>query len=187
MSVAMAGEKQNIIQAVKDYGRQLFGFIRKRVSSEEDAEDILQDVWYQLSSQTKSEDIISLSGWLYRVAKNRITDNYRRKKENSLEDMMMSEDEDGEWRLPEIMLTEEASPETIQLQQLFKEELADALNELPENQRNVFILNELEDITLQEIADRERENIKTIISRKRYAIQYLRKRLEYLSNEFFNE
>lgn len=186
MSLAMAVEKQNIIQAVKNYGRQLFGFIRSRVRSEEDAEDILQDVWYQLSSQTKSEDILSLSGWLYRVAKNRITDTYRRKKESSLEDMM-SEEEEGEWQLPDIMLAEEAGPETKQLQQLFREELADALNELPENQRNVFIWNELEDMTLQEIANIEKENIKTIISRKRYAVQYLRKRLEFLNQEFFNE
>jgi RNA polymerase sigma factor (sigma-70 family) len=186
MSVAMAGEKQNIIQAVKNYGRQLFGFIRSRVNSEEDAEDILQDVWYQFSSQTKSEDIISISGWLYRVARNRITDNYRKKRENSLEDMM-AEDEDGEWQLPDILVAEEADTETTQLQQLFRQELADALNELPENQRNVFIWNELEDMTLQEIADSESENIKTIISRKRYAVQYLKKRLEFLNKQFFNE
>jgi RNA polymerase sigma factor (sigma-70 family) len=176
MTVAMAGEKQNIIQAVKNYGRQLFGFIRSRVNTEEDAEDILQDVWYQLSSQTRSEDIVSLSGWLYRVARNRIADNYRKKKEDSLEDMAV-ENEDGEWQLPDILFSAE----------LFRVELAEALGELPENQRNVFIWNELEELTLQEIADREKENIKTIISRKRYAVQHLRTRLEYLNNEFFNE
>jgi RNA polymerase sigma factor (sigma-70 family) len=182
----MAGEKLNIIQAVKNYGRQLFGFIRSRVNSEEDAEDILQDVWYQLSSQTKSEDIISLSGWLYRVARNKITDNYRKKRENSLEDMI-GEEEEGEWTLPYILMAEDADAETLQLQKLFREELAEALHELPENQRQVFIWNELEDKTMQEIADKEKENIKTIISRKRYAVQYLRKRLEYLNQEFFNE
>ncbi len=186
MTVAMAGEKQNIIQAVKNYGRQLFGFIRSRVRSEEDAEDILQDVWYQLSSQTRSEDIVSLSGWLYRVARNRIADNYRKKKEDRLEDMAV-EGEDGEWQLPDLIFSAESDPATRQLQQLFREELAEALGELPENQRNVFIWNELEEMTLQEIADREKENIKTIISRKRYAVQHLRARLEYLNNEFFNE
>lgn len=186
MYAEMAGEKQNIIQAVKNYGRQLFGFIRSRVSTEEDAEDILQDVWYQLSSQTKSEDIVSISGWLYRVARNRITDSYRRKKENSLDDML-AEDEEGVWDVPDFMVAETADPETIQLQKMFQEELADALGELPDNQRKVFIWNELEDMTLQEIADRENENLKTIISRKRYAVQYLRKRLGFLNNEFFNE
>lgn len=186
MHVAMAGEKQNIIQAVKDYGRQLFGFIRNRVSSQEDAEDILQDVWYQFSAQTKSEDIVSISGWLYRVARNRISDSYKRKKENSLEDMM-AEDEEGIWQVPEFMIAESIDPETLQLQKMFREELVQALDELPVNQRRVFIWNELEDMTLQQIAQREKENIKTIISRKRYAVQYLRKRLDYLNNEFFNE
>jgi len=192
MHVAMAGEKQNIIQAVKDYGRQLFGFIRNRVSSQEDAEDILQDVWYQFSAQTKSEDIVSISGWLYRVARNRISDSYKRKKENSLEDMMAEDEEgiwheEGIWQVPEFMTAESIDPETLQLQKMFREELVQALDELPDNQRRVFIWNELEDMTLQQIAQREKENIKTIISRKRYAVQYLRKRLDYLNNEFFNE
>lgn len=113
MTAAMAGEKQNIVQAVKTYGRQLFAFIRSRVSNEEDAEDILQDVWYQLSSQTKSEDIISLSGWLYRVARNRITDNYRRKKDNSL-DHLLTEDEEGIWQVPEFMAADTDDPATLQ-------------------------------------------------------------------------
>jgi RNA polymerase sigma factor (sigma-70 family) len=81
MELLMAEKKQNIIQAIGDYGRQLFGFIRVRVNNNEDAEDILQDVWYQLSSQAKLDDIESISGWLYRVARNRITDTYRKKKE----------------------------------------------------------------------------------------------------------
>ena len=74
MTLVMAEKKQNIIQAVKDYGRQLMGFIRGRVHTDEDAEDILQEVWYQLSSHAKLEDIESISGWLYRVARNKITD-----------------------------------------------------------------------------------------------------------------
>jgi RNA polymerase sigma factor (sigma-70 family) len=186
MTAAMAGEKQNIVQAVKTYGRQLFAFIRSRVSNEEDAEDILQDVWYQLSSQTKSEDIISLSGWLYRVARNRITDNYRRKKDNSL-DHLLTEDEEGVWQVPEFMAADTDDPATLQWQAMFRETLAEALDALPEKQRNVFVWNELEDMTLQQIADQEKENIKTIISRKRYAVQHLRKRLEFLNQEFFDQ
>ena len=178
----MAQEKQNIIQAIGDYGRQLFGFIRGRVNTNEDAEDILQDVWYQLSSQAKFEDIESISGWLYRVAKNRITDTYRKKKTAILTEMT-----EEEWIAPEFMSDNSGDPETPQLQKIFRETLLEALQELPENQRNVFIWNELEDKTLQEIADYEKENIKTIISRKRYAVQHLRKRLEFLYNEFLND
>lgn len=182
----MAEKKQNIIQTVKEYGRQLFGFIRGRVSSDEDAEDILQDVWYQLSSQAKLEDIESISGWLYRVARNKITDTYRKKKEMVLNENE-ADDEDDAWMVPAFMLADNSNPETKQLRQLFHESFFEALQELPENQRNVFIWNELEDKTMQEIANREKENIKTIISRKRYAVQYLRKRLEFLYNEFLND
>lgn len=99
----------------------------------------------------------------------------------------MAEDEEGIWQVPEFMIAESIDPETLQLQKMFREELVQALDELPDNQRRVFIWNELEDMTLQQIAQREKENIKTIISRKRYAVQYLRKRLDYLNNEFFNE
>ena len=180
----MAAEKNSIIQTIKSYGEQLFGFIRSRVPSNEDAEDILQDVWYQLSNQSSPEEINSMSGWLYRVAKNKITDKYRRKKENSLDDFF-TEDEEG-LNLAEIFLTDENNPDTKELQQLFWETLFDALEELPKNQRDVFILNEMEDKTLQQIADMQGEKLKTIISRKRYAVLHLRKRLEDLYNEFMN-
>ena len=186
MSLVMAEKKQNIIQAVTNYGRQLFGFIRGRVQTDEDAEDILQEVWYQLSSQAKLEDIESVSGWLYRVARNKITDTYRKKKEEALDDVDTVQDDD-EWTVPSFMLAENYDAETAQLQKLFRQSLFDALQELPPNQRNVFIWNELNDMTLQEIARREKENIKTIISRKRYAVQHLRRRLEFLYNDFLND
>jgi RNA polymerase sigma factor (sigma-70 family) len=185
MELVMTQKKQNIIQAVKQYGRQLFGFIQGRVNSDEDAEDILQEVWYQLSSQAKIEDIESISGWLYRVAKNKITDTYRKKKTTSLYKNNTAEEEE-EWAVPAFMLSDKGDPETEQLKKLFYQTLFDALEELPDSQRNVFIWNELEDKTLQQIADKEKENIKTIISRKRYAVQHLRKRLEFLYTEFFN-
>ena len=82
----MAAEKQNIIETIKAYSRQLFGFIRSRVRTEEDAEDILQDVWYQFSNQPALDDIESVSGWLYRVARNKITDSFRKKRNESIED-----------------------------------------------------------------------------------------------------
>src|SRR5215469_8143560 len=101
----IAGEKNSIIQTIRSYGQQLFGFIRSRVPTNEDAEDILQDVWYQLSNQSSPEEIESMSGWLYRVAKNKITDRYRRKKENNLEDFF-TEDEEG-LNIAEIFLADE--------------------------------------------------------------------------------
>jgi RNA polymerase sigma factor (sigma-70 family) len=180
----IAGEKNNIIETIKSYGKQLFGFIRSRVPTNEDAEDILQDVWYQLSNQSSPEDIDSISGWLYRVAKNKITDKYRRKKENSLDDFF-AEDEEG-LNIAEIFLADENNPDTKELQQLFWETLFEALEDLPQNQREVFILNELEDKTLQQIAGLKNENLKTIISRKRYAVLHLRKKLADLYNEFIN-
>ncbi len=179
-----AEEQNNIIQTIKAYGRQLFGFIRSRVASNEDAEDILQDVWYQLSNQSSPEEINSMSGWLHRVARNKITDNYRKKKNESLDENDY-EDEEG-LHIADIFLSNENTPDAKELQQLFWETLLDALEELPKNQRDVFVLNELEDKTLQQIADMQGEKLKTIISRKRYAVQHLRKRLEDLYNEFMN-
>jgi RNA polymerase sigma factor (sigma-70 family) len=179
----MAAKSQNIIQTIKDYGARLFGFIRNRVGTDEDAEDILQDVWYQLSSQAKLEDIESISGWLYRVARNKITDTYRRKKSQWQEEAFSYGEED-EWRLPAFLISESYDAETELVRKLFRDALLNALQELPREQRNVFVWNELEEMTLQEIADRENENIKTIISRKRYAVQHLRRRLEFLYNDF---
>lgn len=181
----MAVPGQNIIQAIKDYGNQLFGFIRSRVNTREDAEDILQDVWVQLSRQPEAEAVESIRGWLFRVARNRITDNYRKKKNQLIDDEGYL-DEDGELHLPDMMLSDDDSPETLYLREMFREALFEALEELPEKQRQVFELNELEEMTLQEIADREGENLKTIISRKRYAVQHLRKRLETMYNEMVN-
>lgn len=182
----MAQQKTNIIHTVKEYGSRLFGFIRSRVNNDEDAEDILQDVWFQLSNHTETETIESISGWLYRVAKNKIIDRSRKKQNQLLEDFGF-ETEDGDWMLPEFMNMDAEDPSTSSLRKLFWEELTNALSELPEKQRSVFIRNELEDLTLQQIADADQENIKTIISRKRYAVQHLRTRLEDLYNDFLND
>jgi RNA polymerase sigma factor (sigma-70 family) len=126
-----------------------------------------------------------MSGWLHRVAKNKITDKYRKKKEGRLDDHVNNDDEEG-LNVAELLLADESNPDIKELQQLFWETLFDALEELPQNQSEVFILNEMEDKTLQQIADMQHENLKTIISRKRYAVLHLRKRLEDLYNEFMN-
>lgn len=174
--------KQNIIKAVRDYSKRLFYFIRGKVDTDEDAEDILQDVWYQFSNIMNSEPIEQTSAWLYRVARNRIIDRYRRQEPDSLEGMFTS-DEESEFNLKEILLADDANPETEHLRNLFWEQLFAALNELPEEQKQVFVLNELEDVSFNEISERTGEKINTLISRKRYAVLHLRKRLEQLYKE----
>ncbi len=176
---------QQLIKTVKEYGKSLFSFIRGRVGTAEDAEDILQDVWVQLSQAVDAEEIEQVSSWLYRVAQNKITDRYRKKKTEALEDFIM-EDEDGEFTIGAILLADEDDPETVYLKDVFWQELFVALNELPENQRQVFVWNELEDKTLQQIADETGEKLKTIISRKGYAVKHLRARLESLYKELLN-
>jgi RNA polymerase sigma factor (sigma-70 family) len=176
---------QTITNAVKEYGSRLFGFIRTKVDNKEDAEDILQDVWFQLSNLVNADEIAQMGSWLFRVARNKITDKYRKKKNEYLDDQLY-EDEEGEFSFKEILLADHNNPEAEQLREVFWQELLSALDELPENQQQVFIWNELDDLTLQEIADKTGENIKTIISRKGYAVKHLRKRLESLYNELLN-
>lgn len=184
MSSPMAEKRErNITGVVQAYSNRLFRFIRGRVSSNVEAEDILQEVWFQLSRVVELDSIEQMSGWLFRVARNKVTDNYRKQKTELLEDFSY-ENEEGDVYLKDILLSDFPTPEDENLKEIFWEELFTALEELPENQRNVFIWNELEDQTFQEIADRTGENIKTLISRKRYAVQHLRKRLEELYKEF---
>ena len=176
---------KKIIQTVKDYGNRLFGFIRGRVKTDEDAEDILQDVWYQLSHAVNAEDIGQMSGWLFKVARNKIIDKHRKKSTVSLDDLSAETDE-GDYFYKDILLMNESGPEEEYLREVFWTELFSALGELPENQRNVFVWNELEDMTMQEIADKTGEKLKTIISRKRYAVKHLRERLESLYDDLSN-
>lgn len=170
-----------LVQVVRDYGTRLFRFIRGRVRSDEDAEDILQEVWYQLSRAVNLEEIEQMSGWLYRVARNKITDRYRKQQPELLEDYS-----EAGFGLSEILLAEETDPDTHELQELFWQELFLALEELPENQRHVFVANELEGQTLQQIADETGEKLKTVISRKGYAVKHLRRRLAALYDEFLS-
>jgi RNA polymerase sigma factor (sigma-70 family) len=181
--ILMAGKRKNIVQTVNQYGRQLLGFIRGKVATDEDAEDIIQDVWYQFSNIDESDTIESVSGWLYRVAKNKITDTFRKKKPEHIEDYTFESD-DGEVNFKEILLADAVTPEDEFFKKMFWEELMNALEELPEKQRSVFVQNELEDKTLQQIADETGENLKTIISRKGYAVKHLRNRLNDLYNDF---
>jgi RNA polymerase sigma factor (sigma-70 family) len=176
---------QNIVGTVKQYGKRLFGFIRGRVKTDEDAEDILQDVWYQLSNVNNIGDIEQMSGWLFQVARNRIIDRSRKKTTDLLEDLI-PQGGDDDFSLADILLADDTTPEDEYIKTFFWQELLDAIEELPEKQQQVFVMNELEDKTLQQIADETGENIKTIISRKGYAVKHLRQRLETLYNELLN-
>ena len=181
----MADKPKRITDVVKEYGRALYVFIRGRVRSEADAEDVLQDVWTQFASQPEVEAIEQVSGWLYRVARNKITDRYRKKTTTPLEDLAY-EEEDGELGFREILLADDHDPDLSELKHIFWEELMAGLEELPANQREVFVQNELEEKTLQQIADEQGENLKTIISRKRYAVMKLRERLTAVYTELIN-
>jgi len=180
---ALMPEEKNshVIQTIAAYGKSLLGFIRRRVKNDADAEDILQDVWYQFSSVINSEPIEQTSAWLYRVARNKITDKHKKKTETLFDDMTAGDEDDDEAPdFKDILLTEATTPETEYLRNLFWEELFMALDELPEEQKQVFIWHELDDIPFEEIAQRTGQNINTLVSRKRYAVVHLRKRLKQL-------
>jgi RNA polymerase sigma factor (sigma-70 family) len=174
-------KNSNILHAVKQHGRNLLGFIRKRVKSDADAEDILQDVWYQFSAIVNSEPIEQTGAWLYKVARNKITDKYKKRSEVLLDDIAPdSDEEDDTLAIGDILLTDDKTPETAYMRDLVWEQLFIALDELPEEQRQVFIWHELEDIPFKEIAEMTGLNTNTLVLRKRYAVLHLRERLKQL-------
>ena len=184
MTQIMTDQKNtSITSTIQQFGKKLFGFVRGKVKSNEDAEDILQEVWYQLTNIGNLAELENVGAWLYQVARNKVTDRFRKKTTSSIEDYTF-EDEDGAFNYKDILLLDDNNnPELSYFKELFWKEMMLALDELPETQKEVFILNETEDLTLQEIADRKAENIKTIISRKSYAVKHLRKKLNYLYQE----
>jgi RNA polymerase sigma factor (sigma-70 family) len=178
--------RKNISSVISQFGKRLFGFIRQRVNNEADAEDIMQDVWYQLTATVDTEPIEQVSSWLFKVARNKIIDNYRKKKPELIDDALTFESEDGEINFREILMDKNNNPETEYLRNLFWVTMDKALDELPEEQRNVFVWNELEDIPFKEISQRTGEPVNTLISRKRYAVLHLRNRLNGLYKEIIN-
>jgi RNA polymerase sigma factor (sigma-70 family) len=178
---ATAGK--NITSLIGRFGKQLLGFIRKRVNSQADAEDILQDVWYQLTTAVDSEPIEQMSGWLFTVARNKIIDRYRKKQPDSLDLLLETGEAVNGPDLASILLDKGEDPETANLRSLFWKTLYEALDELPEEQRTVFVSNELDGLSFKEIAERTGEKVNTLISRKRYAVLHLRERLLTLYQE----
>lgn len=184
--VMSPSSRKNITTVISQFGKRLLGFIRQRVNNEADAEDILQDVWYQFTTTVDTEPIEQVSSWLFTVARNKITDRYRKKKPESLEDLLKGDDEEDGPNFSAILFDNSNNPETMHLKSLFWKTLQEALQELPEEQRAVFVWNELGDIPFKEIAELTGENVNTLISRKRYAVLYLRDRLLDLYNEIIN-
>jgi RNA polymerase sigma factor (sigma-70 family) len=183
--VPMTDSRSNsITEIVKDYSRRLLGFIRKRVTNEADAEDVLQDVFYQLLGN--KEPIDQITAWLFTVARNKIIDRKRKKQPLAL-DGLFSEMEDGEmYDWMEILMDDSSNPETIYLRNLFRDLLKEALDELPEEQKQAFVLNEMDGIPFKQISDDTGIPVNTLISRKRYAVLHLRTRLADLHDALKN-
>ena len=181
-SAMVTDRNRNITDTIKAYSKRLFGFIRQRVASKEDAEDILQDVFYQFAGN--ADEIEQVSSWLFTVARNKVTDSYRKQKLPLIDDLSFAASQDEErfdWK--EFLLPDNQTPETAYLRNLFWEEMQQALDELPAEQREVFIQNELEDIPFKVIAEQTGVSVATLISRKRYAVLHLRERLLVLKEE----
>src|SRR2546430_14889020 len=185
----MTGEQdQRIAEAFGLERARLRNFIRRRVADENDVEDILQDAFYELvEAYRMMKPVLQVSDWLFQVARNRITDLFRKKRPEALRNGPVAFEEDGESLLLEDLLpSPDAGPEEAYARNVLLEELDAALDELPEEQREVFIAHELEGFSFKELAAESSVNVNTLISRKHYAVMHLRRRLREIY-EFLNE
>ncbi len=186
---AMTAQNQSIQETVKKESPRLLDFIRRRIPNADDAEDILQDVFFQFIEASRlTKPIENAGAWLFTVARNKITDLFRKKKPESLEkQLIFSREEEGETlNLSDILPAKNDSPENKMLRTAVMEELENALDELPEEQREVFILHEIDGKSFKEISEMTGESMNTLLSRKRYAVLFLRERLKELYNELLN-
>jgi RNA polymerase sigma factor (sigma-70 family) len=182
--------KESIVKTIGRERGKLRNFIRKRVSNREDAEDILQDVFYQFISVMQLDNIEKAASWLFTAASNRITDWYRKKKPLLLEGLKQNPDDDdpfGPVMLGEVLYDPDEDPEKLFLRSSVWPLLSDALQELPDEQREVFLMHELDDLSFKEIAEITGVPVNTLISRKHYAVFFLREKLQDLYREFFYE
>jgi RNA polymerase sigma factor (sigma-70 family) len=179
MDLVMEQIKQNTFLKEKD---KLLGFIRSRVSTSEEAEDILQDVFYQFVAGFETiESLDRVTSWLYSVARNKIIDGYRRdavRPKRTDFELLAGKDDDAPLTLQEILPDLDNTPESTLLREAIWDEITDALDELPAEQRQIFIQNEIEEKGFREISEASGVSINTLLSRKRYAIIALRKRLQ---------
>jgi len=181
----LAQQDQRISEAVDREYAGLRAFIRKRVADQGEAEDILQDVFHELVEAYRlMKPIEQVTAWLFRVARNRMIDLFRRKKRESVRNQGVPGDEAASLRLDEVLPSPDAGPEDAYVRTALAEELDEALDELPEEQRQAFLAHEVMGYSFQEIADQTGVSINTLLSRKRYAVLYLRQRLKALYDEF---
>jgi len=180
-------QNRRISEVIERERRRLLHFIRRRVDDEGDAEDILQDVFHELIEAYRLvQPIEQVGAWLYRVARNRIIDRFRRKKPESLSEAAVSAAEDDVYVLEDLLPSPELGPEAAYARSVLLEELDVALGELPASQRDVFIAHEIEGRSFKELAEETGLSINTLLSRKRYAILHLRRRLQAIHDEFIS-
>jgi RNA polymerase sigma factor (sigma-70 family) len=181
-------QDERISEAVEREQSRLRNFIRRRVPDPRDAEDILQDVFYELVEANRLlMPIDHVTGWLFRVARNRITDLFRRKRPASFGDAAAADDDAGEddelLRLEDLLPSPDAGPEAIYVRHVLLDALELAVSELPKEQREVFLAHELEGRSFKEMAAATGVSVNTLLSRKRYAVLHLRERLQGIYDE----
>ena len=178
-------QDRQISEVVKREQPRLRNFIRRRVPDPRDAEDILQEVFYELVEANRLlMPIEHVTGWLFRVARNRITDMFRKKKPESFSDAAVANDDEELLRLEDLLPSPDAGPDAAYARNVLLDELEFALDELPDEQRDVFIGHELEGRSFKEMAAETGVSMNTLLSRKRYAVLHLRERLQGIYDEF---
>ena len=176
-------QNRQISEVIQQERRRLLHFIRTRVDDEGDAEDILQDVFYELTEAYRlMKPIEQVGAWLYRVARNRIIDRFRKRRPAA--EIPLNTSEEGALRLEDFLPSPDAGPEALYARSVLLEELDAALEELPEEQRDVFVANEMDGRSFKQIAEATGLSVNTLLSRKHYAILYLRRRLQAIYEEF---
>jgi RNA polymerase sigma factor (sigma-70 family) len=178
-------QDQRISEVVEREQSRLRNFIRRRVPDPRDAEDILQDVFYELVEANRLlMPIEHVTGWLFRVARNRITDLFRKKKPEIVGETAVVNEDDERLRVADLLPSPDAGPEALYARNILLDELELAVDELPEEQREVFVAHELEGRSFKEMAAETGVSVNTLLSRKRYAVLHLRRRLQSIYDEF---
>ncbi len=189
MSVlSMAEQDRQIADVIAEERPRLRNFIRRRVPNESDVEDLLQEVFCELvEAHRLLQPIDYVTGWLFRVARNRITDLFRKKKPELFSDQALENEEGELLQVEDLLPSPDAGPEALYLRGVLLDELELALDELPAEQRQVFVAHELEGRSFKELAAETGVNVNTLLSRKRYAVLHLRERLESIHEEFLRK
>jgi len=184
----MTEQDRQISEVVAVEGGRLRNFIRRRVADPRDAEDILQEVFYELVEANRLlMPIEHITGWLFRVARNRITDLFRKKKPESFSEVGFEGEEGEQPRIEDLLPSPEAGPEAVYFRNLLLDELELALEELPAEQREVFVAHEIEGRSFKDLSSESGVNVNTLLARKRYAVLHLRERLQNIHDEFLRK